>query len=409
MTVGKGIAAATCFLLGMLSLPATGAASTINGYVGADQAVYTAGSGEANDLTVTYDAGTDTYTFTDAGVATVTDGDGVGGCSALLNQATCPGNQLGQLSVDLRDGSDAANLSSGRVVPVIAGGPGDDNITVTITADQAYVEPAARISGGEAAFMTPSNGSTGETGTGNDVISVSGRAGDPNVAGGLVSVVGGDGNDTLFGGPEGDTFAGGPGDDVEHAGGGNDVLDFYGEIGESLAVKAADGADLLDGGPGLGRDTIDGVEAGPPAPDTISCGDGGEVSQSWQPWDVTWLGAGDRVGTDCEVVTQRVPCPSGGPPCSGELTLEAIPGGKAAAAAAAKKRGTRRVRFGKARFKQIPAGAAANVLVPQRLKPKDKKRLFRHRLTARATASVRIKRKKRLVTTRRTPFVLAKR
>src|SRR3954467_9468052 len=94
---------------------------------------YGALAGEANQVTVTYAAGSFTITENGAGVP-LNDGDGAGGCSVAANVATCPGiDATGQVidgfDADLGDLGDTANASALGTDVQLSGGSGDDNLT----------------------------------------------------------------------------------------------------------------------------------------------------------------------------------------------------------------------------------------------------------------------------------------
>jgi Ca2+-binding RTX toxin-like protein len=89
---------------------------------------YQAGSGESNDVSVSFAAGS--YTVTDSGLVSITDADGAGGCAVSGNQATCPDTGSSGAFVDLGDGNDAVTVTGAapNTEMNLHGGPGDDEL-----------------------------------------------------------------------------------------------------------------------------------------------------------------------------------------------------------------------------------------------------------------------------------------
>ncbi len=120
----------------------------------------------------------------------------------------------------------------------------------------------------------------------------------------IESIIGGQGNDTLWGSPRADRLNGGPGDDVIHGGDGDDVLiggdgndTLYGENGDDtfLATNdtSSDGNDVIYCGPGT-NDTLD--YSARTVPITINLAAGGNTTGM--------AGENDTLGgtaDDCEV------------------------------------------------------------------------------------------------------------
>jgi Ca2+-binding RTX toxin-like protein len=188
-----------------LNAPAALAASVHGPVGGSPRADYVADFGETNLVTVTYNGATNSYTFTDSGVAVIIDGDGStpGGCSinpANPHQATCPSPDAA--------GSNDANFELGILLR-------DKNDTLNINAP---TDADAYISAG----------------AGDDVVTSTGDSRD--------TVLGGDGNDLLSSGSNVDAVEAGDGNDTIHAGLANDN------------IQAGPGNDTIDGG--LGSDDI---------------------------------------------------------------------------------------------------------------------------------------------------------
>jgi Ca2+-binding RTX toxin-like protein len=130
---------------------------------------------------------------------------------------------------------------------VLAGSPGDDRITIELSADgRSYeIESATPLEVGSAVCTHPEKraeallceaaliaGFEINTGAGNDTVTLGRTVPVP------ATIRGGEGNDVLTGGAGPDKLIGGPGDDELNGRGGNDLL-----IGGS-------GNDTLLGGPG---------------------------------------------------------------------------------------------------------------------------------------------------------------
>ena len=139
---------------------------------------------------------------------------------------------------------------------VLAGSPGDDQITIELSADGRSYEIASatplEVSSSVCSHpdkrledlvceATPIAGFEVNTGAGNDSV----------VMGHLVPVPatirGGEGDDVLVGGAAADKLIGGPGNDELNGRGGNDVL--IGGSGDDTLIGGP-GNDILQGGPG---------------------------------------------------------------------------------------------------------------------------------------------------------------
>jgi Ca2+-binding RTX toxin-like protein len=217
---------------------------------------YRAAAGEANDLTVSLDAGT--YTFTDPG-ATITPGLGCDP-SPPGSVATCSAVGVTDLEIRLSDLNDTA-----VVVPatpsVLGGGAGNDSLTGGGGQDRLEGEQDNdTLNGGagndELLGEPLLSNSTGQNhldgGSGDDLL---------NAGAGPDTALGSSGNDTIFGLAGVDTVDGGDDTDTVSGGDGNDTLrggagdDLIGD--ESLVVFGMPperGDDTLDGG--LGNDVL---------------------------------------------------------------------------------------------------------------------------------------------------------
>jgi Ca2+-binding RTX toxin-like protein len=176
----------------------------------AGSVIYTAGTGEANDLSVTQSVST--ITITDAGVTTISDPNPADACavdSIVTNKITCTdatqtaacwdpanpdGRTIGHIELTLGDGDDQATI--------------DDTVT-----------PDTIMRGDD----------------GNDVLT-GGKCASTEISGGA-------GNDELIGGAGTDFLSGGAGDDVVHPGEGSD-FDIYGLGGGSFLLGGS-GFDTL--------------------------------------------------------------------------------------------------------------------------------------------------------------------
>ncbi|HEX8119888.1 MAG TPA: calcium-binding protein [Solirubrobacteraceae bacterium] len=309
---------------------------------------YVAAPGEANAVTVAFDA--TTLVFADSGAPV----DVAASCTRLdEHSARCPSGQAeialgdgddragpdpqspgrgplvvtgeagddvitGGLSADALDGGDGADvLRGGPASDNLAGGPGSDdadgeagNDAVSV-ADVAADPAPDRASGGEDADTLQYTGedrgvevdlATGGTGgaAAGDVV-----AGFENVrgGGGADQLAGDDGPNVLSAGDGGGRVAGRGGDDALTGGAGPDTLD--GGDGVDHLAGAGRDVDLLYGGPnddlletdsaglvdaGDGDDKIDVLRA-PPSPLRITCGRGDDVATTRRR---------TALGPDCE-------------------------------------------------------------------------------------------------------------
>src|SRR3954454_6955352 len=193
----RACAVAIVAIAALIFVPAAFAASV---KLSGSQILYTAGAGEVNRVGVTQPA-VGTFTLTDNGVGSITDGDGLGGCSVLGNVASCLAAGVNAFVIKTLDQDDTVSVDASMLIvtnDVIEGGDGADQLTA------------------------------------------------------------GDGNDTLRGGNTADTLKGLAGDDMLDGGAGPDVM--YGGAGvdralygtRTAAVKVsinnvADDGDATDG------------------------------------------------------------------------------------------------------------------------------------------------------------------
>jgi Ca2+-binding RTX toxin-like protein len=276
--------------------PAPASAATVHlevGSIGLSQAVYSAGAGEQNQLTVTLDG--QTLRVADPG-ATVVSGDH---CEPVdEHTAECvpppiaspfPGVppppdtfvRIGAMTVALGDMNDRL-ANTGRLPNVLLanGGPGDDVLHPTGSSNHQLDGGGGRDSlfGGESTdVLTDGDGSGAsdpdhlDGGPGDDTVSYAhrsagvtvdlglgsgGEPGENDAIVGIEQVSGGAGSDRIRGTDGIDWVFGRGGDDVIEALGGNDL------------IEAGAGDDVVDGG--AGDDSIDG-ESGL---DVATCGEG---------------------------------------------------------------------------------------------------------------------------------------
>jgi RTX calcium-binding nonapeptide repeat (4 copies) len=139
---------------------------------------------------------------------------------------------------------------------VLAGTPGDDHITIELSADgRTYeidsatpLEVASPVCSHPekrqedlVCEATPIAGFEVNTGAGDDSVVMGARVPVP------ATIRGGEGNDVLVGGAAADKLIGGPGNDELNGRGGNDVL--IGGSGDDTLIGGP-GNDILEGGPG---------------------------------------------------------------------------------------------------------------------------------------------------------------
>ena len=165
---------------------------------------YAAGAGEANSVSIAFDAAISGYRITDS-TAPVMGGPG---CGAVDHEVDCEDKGVSVIIVNLRDGDDKWLGGDIKVVPTVDGGAGSDDL-----------EGIGFLSGGD----------------GNDTLKsldvdsqLDGGAGDDLLVGGIGNdnLDGGSGDDLLIGNDGNDTLLGGPGlDRVDASGDGTKIVD----------------------------------------------------------------------------------------------------------------------------------------------------------------------------------------
>src|SRR5688572_23071391 len=94
-------------LMAMAYALAPAAASAASVRLAAPKLIYNAGAGEANAITVTQPDPA-TLALRDAGVGSITDADGAGGCSVTGADASCPAAGIAQVEIRTDDRDDRA-------------------------------------------------------------------------------------------------------------------------------------------------------------------------------------------------------------------------------------------------------------------------------------------------------------
>jgi Ca2+-binding RTX toxin-like protein len=150
----------------------------------------------------------------------------------------------------------ALAATEGSVNVVLAGSPGDDRITINLSADGRYyeIESATPLEVGGTVCTHPEKrtealsceataiaGFEVNTGAGNDTVTLGRTVPVP------ATIRGGEGDDVLTGGAGNDKLIGGPGDDELNGRGGDDEL--IGGAGDDVLIGGP-GEDKLFGGPG---------------------------------------------------------------------------------------------------------------------------------------------------------------
>ncbi|HEX4304618.1 MAG TPA: hypothetical protein VHZ54_01145 [Solirubrobacterales bacterium] len=154
----------------------------------------------------------------------------------------------------------ALATTEGSINLVLAGSPGDDRITIELSADGRYyeIESVTPLEVGGAVCTHPEKraeellceaapiaGFEINTGPGDDTVILGRGATTVPVP---ATIRGGEGDDDLVGGAGADKLIGGPGDDELSGRGGNDLL--IGGAGADTLIGGA-GDDILRGGPGI--------------------------------------------------------------------------------------------------------------------------------------------------------------
>ncbi|WP_037906705.1 calcium-binding protein [Actinacidiphila yeochonensis] len=276
LTLVLGSALATPLLVAGTAEAATSAATVAvdNGVV-----VYTAASGQTNNVSVTATRSGADFTYAISDDVTITTGDG---CSyagpadrtrvsclvtgedsedpyATLQLSLGDGddtvaydNQTGQTyyfaSIDLGDGNDTLTETGGVQGNSVSGDAGDDTLTVGPYTVALGGDGDDTIKAAKGAIVLAGDGDDTVYATGN-YTSVDGGAGKDVIHGGAgwQDLSGGDGNDRIYGGPGDDHLSGGNGKDVLRGGKGDDTIN--GDKGDDH-LYGGPGTDTLDGGPG---------------------------------------------------------------------------------------------------------------------------------------------------------------
>jgi Ca2+-binding RTX toxin-like protein len=282
---------------------------------------YVAAPGETNNVTVTQSSAS-SLTLTDTAPITVNGAP----CVVALDTATCTYETY---YVFLGDGDDAATVNSAiplghgqnfpgyglRTQVILAGEDGNDKLTVNAPPNAIH----------------PGDNNAQDFGIRMFGESVAGAfppftpAPDPNDPPGNDTLIGGEGNDIMYGGP---------GDDSVTGNGGRDEIDISIHPNTPPASFPAyfpnsnAGSDTVSGGAGLDLIYESEVPFFPAAPDTITCGTGGEgpdPQNPANPSDIVIIGTGDKVDAECEWVETVIQCPEGGGPCTGSTEIAATP------------------------------------------------------------------------------------
>jgi Ca2+-binding RTX toxin-like protein len=238
--------------------------------------VYTAGSGQRNDPSITHAFGTDDqeHLYTVHDVVPIIAGPGCVPVTGDPKAATCvlhePSDFFPMIRLDLGDQPDRIDLAGFDEAPgsgginVINGGAGNDVLVTPTTRE---------ILNGDAGNDTLAGGQSALGGDGNDVIirsgGANGGAGNDRIIGsdadpgesantgtllrggpGDDTITGGSGGDSIFGNSGNDSITGGRGDDEISGGPGNDTI--YGNSGNDT-ITGGPGRDKLSGGPGRDR------------------------------------------------------------------------------------------------------------------------------------------------------------
>ncbi len=231
----------------MAAPAARGATITVNGF--------TADPGEVNSVTVVRDG--DAWVYADPGA----DLNPLGDCTTSGDTVRCPAAGITNLTVDLGDGDDEANINAPTISTLLLGRGGDDRIT----------------GGGGADVMVGGIGSdTLNGGAGDDMLTAEDVQNASTASANVLD--GGPGADLLYGAAGADDLRGGDGDDRELRGfAGNDVVD--GGSGADT-LSGGDDNDMLRGGEGndvLGLDARIGADGVPSERgDDVMLGDGGD-------------------------------------------------------------------------------------------------------------------------------------
>ncbi|MFJ6833151.1 calcium-binding protein [Streptomyces sp. NPDC091209] len=243
---------------------------------------YSAGAGQANNLTVTAKyVDLDPSAYGDDVVLTFRDKFDITISTNVCRYPSAANHKVAECTVDaddsdrygadLGDGNDTATVTD--ALATIYGGKGNDVIKGDSGAVLFGGDGNDRIDGGGGLYGEGSFGGAGndtmtncETGcaggsgndsltgtaTGQDSNGLFGEDGDDVIHGAAGADVldGGNGNDKLYGGSGNDKISGGRGNDTVYGDSGNDKI--YGNSGNDL-LHGGTGTDTLSGGPGTDR------------------------------------------------------------------------------------------------------------------------------------------------------------
>ncbi|MER6010088.1 calcium-binding protein [Streptomyces bluensis] len=288
LTLGAGLVAPV-----LLAGTAGAAVASATAEVDGKSVVYTAASGQANEVTVTASksSGLETITYVIDDVVPITAGSGC---------AYPSGADHTKISCEVTTLESQDPYATLRM----ALGDGDDTVAYTNDTDQTYYFAAIDLGAGKDT-LTEANGVQGNDvngGDGDDTLTVGavtvvrGQGGNDTIHAGEGTIAqGGDGNDTIHSGGDESAVDGGAGDDVIRGGAGRQNLsggdgddEIYGEDGNDF-LYGGKGDDFLYGGPGndilygnSGNDTIYGNSGddelyGGPGTDTLSGGPGTNI------------------------------------------------------------------------------------------------------------------------------------
>lgn len=280
-------------LAGALALPAAASAATNPGTVELfDGALsYTARTGEANDVSLSFES--DQVTLTDT-VATLNAGTGCHPGSSV-HQVVCTTDDAGSSFASLQYVIETGDLADSVAVTVVSpgadadffvsgtvrGGTGNDTLAGGDGSDTLVGGAGAdTLSGGDGEdTVSYADHAAGVTATIGGIAGASGNSTDgssgarDSIADDVEGLTGTPADDTLTGNDEQNTLTGTGGADALNGGGGSDDLmggdeAFLDGDGDNDPAPAPDGADVLNGGTGsdllrgdVGADTLNG-EAG---------------------------------------------------------------------------------------------------------------------------------------------------
>ncbi len=247
---------------------------------------YTARTGEANDVSLSFES--DQVTLTDT-VATLNAGTGCHPGSSV-HQVVCTTDDVGNSFVSLQYAIDTGDLDDSVAVTVVSpdadanffvsgivrGGPGDDTLAGGDGSDTLVGDAGAdTLSGGDGEdTVSYADHAAGVTAVIGGSVRVSGNSTDgtpgarDSIADDVEGLTGTPGDDTLTGDDQSNTLTGTGGADALNGGGGSDDLMGGGDAyigGDGDPEPTGDGSDVLNGGTGsdllrgdIGADTLNG-------------------------------------------------------------------------------------------------------------------------------------------------------